>query len=372
MSQPPWGRPPGRRSPWAQPTQQGPYGWPGPTRSPWGQPGYGQSPYGPGVGGAPQQQLSPYGFPPGRPPRRRRSPFGLLLLAAIGVGLAMMAGTTVSGVSSPPPEGTYQNEDYRVPPPDATPPPLPQPETYDEAETLLTANSFYDQTVPAPVRCNQDPIDVAQATDRALETHFESLMECLVRVWQPPVEAARWQIVRPTVTIYGRQITTKCGSSEVNAFYCGADQQVYYSNLLDNSVPVVARNPWAADVVMAHEFAHALQARTGILISSSAISQQSADESTQLEYSRRLETQADCFSAIFMRSVATSLGIQQADVASVLDVYTAVGDDTLSGRANIEGNHGLGRSRHYWGETGFDTNEVGRCNTYTAESRLVR
>lgn len=318
--------------------------------------------------------MSPDGFPPGRPARRRRrSPFGLLLLAAIGIGLVMMAGNVVGGVTTPQaPTGGYQNDQYRVPPPDANPPAIPQPETYQEAKTLLTDNPFYRQTTPSPVRCDQSQIDVSTASDRQLKTHFEELMACLVRVWQPPVEAARWKIVRPTVTIYGRQITTKCGKAEVNAFYCGADQQVYYSNLLDNSVPIVARNKWAADVVMAHEFGHALQARTAILISSSALGQQANDESTQLLFSRRLETQADCLSGMFMRSVSASLGVGQSDVNGVLDVYTAVGDDTLSGRSTIEGNHGLGRSRRYWGSTGLGTGEVGQCNTYSAESRLVR
>ena len=374
MSQPPWGQPSGRGTRWAQPPQANPYGWPGQARSPWGQPQGRPSPYGLGFGSAPQRQTSPYGFPPGRAPRRRRrSPLGLLLLAAIVIGLVSMAGNVVGDVATPePPTGGYQNDQYQVPPADASPPALPQPETYEEAETLLTDNPFYSQTVPAPVRCDQDQIDVSSASDRQLKAHFEELMECLVRVWQPPVEAARWQIVRPTVTIYGREITTKCGKAEVNAFYCGADQQVYYSNLLDDSVPIVAQNEWAADVVLAHEFGHALQARTAILISSSALGQQSKDESTQLLFSRRLETQADCLSGMFMRSVSASLGLQQSDMDSVLDVYTAVGDDTLSGRANIEGNHGLARSRKYWGGTGLGTGEVGECNTYQAESRLVR
>jgi hypothetical protein len=294
------------------------------------------------------------------------------MMAAVVVGLVLMAGTVTSNVSSPPPSTTYENEDYRVPPPDQNPPPLPQPETYEEAETLLTDNPFYGQTTPTPVRCASSPINVATASDSQLKSHFEGLMECLVRVWQPPVSAAQFEVVRPTVTIYGREITTKCGKSGVNAFYCGADQQVYYSRLLDDSVPVVAQDKWAADVVMAHEFGHALQARTAILISSSALSQQSGSESTSLDFSRRLETQADCLSGMFIRAVQDSIGVQQSDIPGILDVYNAVGDDTLSGQRNIEGNHGLGRSREYWGEAGLGTNEVGRCNTYTAPARLVR
>ena len=48
-------------------------------------------------------------------------------------------------------------------------------------------------------------------------------------------------MVRPTVTIYGEGLTTKCGKSGVNAFYCTADQQVYYSNLLPEVLPAVRR-----------------------------------------------------------------------------------------------------------------------------------
>ena len=91
----------------------------------------------------------------------------------------------------------YQNDDYQVPPPDKSPPPIPVPQTYDEAEQLITKNAFYAQNVPAPVRCNSEPINVTTASDAQLKSHFEGLMECLVRVWQPPVTNAGWIIVRP-------------------------------------------------------------------------------------------------------------------------------------------------------------------------------
>ena len=39
------------------------------------------------------------------------------------------------------------------------------------------------------MRCEDPPIDVASATDEDLDAHF-NLVECLVRVWQPPLTAA--------------------------------------------------------------------------------------------------------------------------------------------------------------------------------------
>ena len=123
---------------------------------------------------------------------------------------------------------------------------------------------------------------------------------------------------------------------------------------------------------MAHEFGHALQGRTGILISSAAMGQLSDDKSTELLYSRRSETQADCFSGMFMRAVSRSLGIQQSDVAGIIATYRAVGDDTLTRNSDVEGSHGLAVSRVYWGNTGLGTSDVGSCNTFSAPASQVR
>ena len=226
--------------------------------------------------------------------------------------------------------------------------------------------------MPVPVRCNSQPINVTTASDAQLKSHFEGLMECLVRVWEPPVTNAGFILVRPTVTIYGRELTTKCGKTGVNAFYCTADQQVYYSNLLPQALPrTVRNNKWTADIVMAHEFGHALQGRTGILVSGHALGQESGDEGTALQYMRRLETQADCFSGMFVHSVSLSLGVQQQDVDGILAIYDAIGDDNLSGQRDVVGNHGLGRSREILGKH-WHAQQRGREVQHVRRSSQVR
>jgi len=326
--------------------------------------GFSQPPFG---GGLPQ-----YGPGPNLPAPRPRNPLRLVLFALMAVALLALLGLVAASMTSTPSTVQYQNDDYQVPPPDANPPPIPLPDTYEQADDYVKRNPFYDQTSPLPVRCNSQAINVITADDAQLKTHFEGLMECLVRVWQPPVTAAGFEIVRPTVTIYGKEITTKCGKSDINAFYCSADQQVYYSNLLPRALPTVSQNKWTADVVMAHEFGHALQGRTGVLISAHALGQNSGDEATDLQYTRRLETQADCFSGMFVRAVATSIGVESTDRDGILDIYTAIGDDTLSGNPQIVGNHGLARSRRFWGNVGLGTSQVGQCNTFDAPASAVR
>ncbi len=338
-----------------------------------GQQGTGRPAYGrPAPGYAPQGPTPPFGGP--QPPRRRRSGGKLLLLALMVVaGLAVLGfiGTGIGG-SGADSDVAYQNDDYRVPPPDTSPPPLPVPDTYEQAEQIIRASPFYSQTAPAPVRCDADPINVSTASDSQLQSHLDASMECLVRVWEPPVTDAGLIIVRPSVTIYGAKTTTRCGTSGVNAFYCAADQQVYYSDQLDDELPIIGQDRWAADVVIAHEFGHALQARTGILISAKALGQDSGDEQTDLEYSRRLETQADCFSGMYLRSVSSSLGIEQSDLEGIENTYRAVGDDEVTGDGGIVGNHGLARSRVFWGDTGLGTGDVGACNTFTVPASRVR
>jgi predicted metalloprotease len=363
--QPPYGPPQPRPGYPVAPPGYPPYGVPGG----YGQPQFGRGPV-PGFGqqlGVPQ-----YGPSPTVPGPRRSNPLKVLMLVLIGVCVLALGGLVLAGLVSGASDVAYQNDDYKVPPPDKNPPPLPFPKTYDEANQFLVKNPFYDQSAPLPVRCNSQPINVGTASDDQLKSHFEGLMECLLRVWQPPVTKAGFIIVRPTVTIYGTEITTKCGKSGVNAFYCGADQQVYYSNRLDENIPIVRDNKWAAEVVMSHEFGHALQGRTGILASFVGLVNNNSDKDSQLELSRRIETQADCFSGMFVRAVSQSLGMQQSDLDGIEQTYVAVGDDTLTGKPDVVGNHGHAVNRKYWGDTGLGTSAVGKCNTFVAPKSLVK
>ncbi len=367
MTQPQWrSAPPAAPPPWAGAPSQ------------WGQPPqWGQRvQYAP----APQWNAPPgyrpgYG-PPGRPPAPRRSPLGRLLLAVIGLSMLALLGlvlvNAVSGGESQ--DGAYANDDYQVPAPELNPPQIPIPETFDQAEQWLTANALYGQTAPSPVRCEVPAIDVARASDAVLDAHFEDLVECLVRVWQPPLTEAGFQIFRPSVTIYTEQISTRCGSGRIprNAFYCPADQQIYWSNTLGDILAPFDESPRAGDQIMAHEFGHAIQGRTGIIASSQGIRQNTSDEQARLELGRRTELQADCFAGQFMRSVSTSLGLRQADVERIQRDFFNSGDDVLSGDPNYVGDHGRGQSRRFWGSTGLGTDQVGRCNSFTAPSNQVR
>ena len=156
-------------------------------------------------------------------------------------------------------------------------------------------------------------------------------------------------------------------SKQINAITLPGGEVLVFDGLIQAS-----QSPEELAGVIAHEFGHALQARTGILISAKALGQNSNDEKTDLLYSRRLETQADCFSGMYIRSVSQSLGINQSDLAGIEDTYKAVGDDSVTGDSTVLGNHGLARSRVFWGDAGIGNAQISACNTFTAPANQVR
>lgn len=409
------------------PYQQAPYGQ---QANPYGQPAnpYGQpNPYGQQPSGAQQYpyqqtrlpQQSPYGgrvVPPGnfgRPPKRR-NPLLTLLKVVLVTGALLFFGlialtwllmrsvdvqvpqptdeptfpvptqvttaptspggsTSAQPTSRPTASGSYQNDSYVPPAQDLNPPPLPEPETYDEATQLLQANPLYQQSVPRPVRCEMTEINVETASDAELQSHLNDMMACLMRVWEPPLKAAGFQAVRPSVTVYSRSVSTKCGKLPMNnAVYCGADQQVYYANDLWEVVPRSLRSSrFITESVVAHEFGHAVQARTAILISEAAWAEKSS-KSKSLEFSRRLEVQADCMAGMFLGSIAQSTQMNQAELDNVPKLFRSFGDDVATGRADYIGNHGSGANRSAWASKGLANTQVGTCNSFSAPSSTVR
>ncbi|GAB3711987.1 neutral zinc metallopeptidase [Mariniluteicoccus flavus] len=366
FNQPQWGQ--GQQ--WGQQGAQGPQGqaygqgspWPATQGQPWPQQ---QDPW-----GQPQQQ-GPWGQPTPTPPRKRGGMgrvialvLGIVILGAIGLAL-------VSAMSKP----RYANEEYRVPEANSAPPEIPMPETMEQVEQRLTANPLYQQKLASPVRCDMPQLDITSASDPVIKAYFESQMACLMRVWGPAFDATKtWQLYRPTVTVYGSSVATPCGQAKgLNAFYCPANQQLYYSRELHQSKQFAAlTKPKAVDVVMAHEFGHFIQGRAGIVGARAAImvvTKPSRPEALLL--GRRSEVQADCLSGMWLRSVAQSRNVSQEDIQTFYETFEMVGDDR-GGKAPGEGDHGQASSRRYWGQLGMSTDDIGRCNTWTVPKEQVR
>ena len=396
-----WLPPQGAASGWNQPSAgrgANPQ-WAAPQQQSW-------SPY----GNAPQSQLPQaqpqqwpsYPAPKTPKPAKKRSFLGMLVIGAffflmIPVFIGVVAGileagldtgypnTSVPGPVQPSPDpapnpsppatntGGYYHEDYQVPTVSSNPPELPSPETYGEAAQWLENNLFYFQDLSVPVRCEMSAINLNTASKGELERHFNELTECLVRVYGPPMERAGFIMVRPRVNVYSNPVQSPCGQMpNANAAYCMADQQIYYSTKLPQILPSgLVNTEFVVESVMAHEFAHSIQGRTGILISEMAW-QSRLNESDALELSRRTEVQADCWAGMFNQSVAQSIAFSAADNENVRTMFYNIGDDVLMRDPNYVGNHGHGNSRVNWYDLGFTNRSMGACNSFTASPESVR
>lgn len=343
-----------------------PQGW---QQQPW-PPASGQvqAPYPPSGFPSPQ-------FPPPAPRKRRLGPVILGALAVVGLAILGLVLYSVLG-------GTrYENDDYVPPPPSASVPELPDVKVSD-AQTLLTANPLYAQRLATPIRCelSNPNMNLETATDAEVETYIDELMACNLRVWDQPFRGTgQFEQVRPVVNIYGDSVTTPCGGGErmgPNAAYCPANQQVYFSRKIHTLHPNLAimLRPHVIDYVMAHEYAHAIQGRTGIL-QSNYYRQRQGTKNQALELNRRVEVQADCYAGMYLQATQQSVGYSQQNVDDILESVRSGGDDTLRNRPDdpaVVGDHGHGASRLYWNQTGLTSTDIGRCNTFTAPAEYVR
>lgn len=309
------------------------------------------------------------------PPPPSRSKLGIVLIGLVAIcllaGVGLVAVKLLGGDTQVAAE--YQNEDYTPPAAETNPDQIPIPTTQQELEQWLTQNRLYDQTVPVPVRCDVGRLDPTSATVSQAEKHLNDLTGCLMRVWDRTLQAADWTLPRPTVTFYSGSVTTKCGTSGgKNAFYCGGDQQLYFADDVLTILPVpLQSSPVALDLILAHEFGHHIQGRTGIFAASRIIAQ-NLSKSEANAYSRRTELQADCLAGEFVRSVGQSRSLTDADHAQMGEIMAGIGDDVLSNNPNVDGDHGHGRNRKAWGELGMTSDSVGACNTFTAPADSVR
>ena len=181
------------------------------------------------------------------------------------------------------------------------------------------------------------------------------------------------EYVPPKLVVFSNVTQSACGgaSGATGPFYCPADEKAYidtqFFDLLAQRMG--AGGDFAAAYVIAHEVAHHVQNELGILPKVDALRRQSSTaEANALTV--RLELMADCFSGIWAKNVKGLM--ERGDLDEALNAARKIGDDHLQRQAGRVPQphtftHGTSEQRSSWFQRGFDSGQVGQCDTFAAE-----
>ncbi len=195
-------------------------------------------------------------------------------------------------------------------------------------------------------------------------------------VWTPIFRDQLQQTYRPTtLVLFSGATQSACGgaSAQTGPFYCPADRKVYLDTSFFATMErqLGAGGDFAAAYVVAHEVGHHVQNELGILGEANRVRQQSS-ETRSNEISVMIELQADCFSGVWARNAANQFGsLERGDVEEAMNAAAQIGDDTLQreagGRVRPETfTHGTSEQRQRWFWQGYNTGDIGTCNTFEA------
>ena len=196
-------------------------------------------------------------------------------------------------------------------------------------------------------------------------------------VWRILFKSMGKTYEEPNLVLFSGSVSSACGlaSAAVGPFYCPADQKVYIdlSFYHDLQTRFGAPGDFAQAYVIAHEVGHHVQNLLGILekvhSSRGRIGEKEANRLLVMS-----ELQADCLSGIWAHHANRSRQIlEEGDIEEALNAASSIGDDRIQRQSRgyvtpDSFTHGSSAQRMRWFKRGFDSGNVGQCNTFSAET----
>jgi predicted metalloprotease len=176
-----------------------------------------------------------------------------------------------------------------------------------------------------------------------------------------------------TVVLFSDATQSACGlaQSASGPFYCPNDQTVYIDLAFYEQLhrQFGAPGDFAQAYVIAHEIGHHVQQLTGVLPEFNRQRAQLSQDQ-QNAYSVRVELQADCYAGVWANYVGQENLLEQGDFEEAMNAANAIGDDTLTrGRvAPRNFTHGTSEQRMRWFQRGYQSGDVGQCDTFATNS----
>ncbi|MCR8546751.1 neutral zinc metallopeptidase [Salipiger sp. P9] len=223
-----------------------------------------------------------------------------------------------------------------------------------------------------PAQQQGDPRALSAEEQRAAEFSAQ-VLATTEEVWGQlfPEQLGR-SYAAPVLVLFSGQTESPCGgaSGATGPFYCPADRKAYLDTefFATLSQQLGAKGDFAAAYVIAHEVAHHVQNELGILGQVNE-ARQAAGEAQGNALTVRLELQADCLAGVWATHVDGLL--EPGDLDEALTAARMIGDDHLQRRAGRVPQphtfrHGTSEQRESWFARGYESGEVGVCDTFSA------
>jgi predicted metalloprotease len=194
--------------------------------------------------------------------------------------------------------------------------------------------------------------------------------------WRDLFERMGQRYQDPTLVLFSGAVESACGFAQaaVGPFYCPRDRTVYidlgfYDDLKNR---FGAPGDFAQAYVIAHEIGHHIQTLFGISEDVQAARQRVGEvEANQL--SVMLELQADCFAGVWASHADQTRDLlEEGDLEEGIAAAAAIGDDRIQ-RGSIgyvvpeSFTHGTSEQRVRWFEQGFESGDIGACDTFNVD-----
>jgi predicted metalloprotease len=206
-----------------------------------------------------------------------------------------------------------------------------------------------------------------------LAPYLRSLVNCMVNTFDEPLAAEGFTLTAPKVRVYKSSIKSPCGRFDQKgapAYYCSANRTIYWPATRDDGREAYTFARLGYVALTAHEFGHHLQATTGMVDEYGRRYAKAEFRSERYLLSRRLELQAQCFEGVFLQTIARSLRLNAVDREELRMWHSYTGDeDPPSSR---KPDHGSSSAQIRWLSRGLDSQDFGRCNTWSAPKSKVR
>ena len=237
---------------------------------------------------------------------------------------------------------------------------------------LLDSNPSPGAGRPSAVDVTHSGPPVAQSSEEKERIKFVSfVVNDVQKTWDAEFPKLGGTYQHAKLDLLRDAIRSGCGFAEsaMGPFYCPADRKVYldlgFFDELRSRFGVPGE--FAEAYVIAHEFGHHVQTLLGI--DEKMRRAQAERPSLKKELSVRLELQADCLAGVWGHASGERNILEKGDVESGLAAAAAVGDDRLqkaaTGRVTPETwTHGSSKERQAWFSRGFQTGQVGACDTF--------